>query len=126
MGALKTVFGLVLVWVLSGTPAFSAPSLEQRFAVCAGRLSAQLEHQWLLSDPEAEMTERRRRAMVELFDAVGTGQDRARLLAVRIEAKHAHHSLLTRATFNDDPRDAQWAAHHAQLQLDDCASLLLM
>lgn len=126
MGALKTILGTAVGATLFAQSAAASQPLEQLFATCAGRLSAELEHQWLMRDPEAEATEHLLDAMIALLDATGSDADRARLMAIRIEAKYAHGTLLRRATFNDRPMDASWAAGHAQSQLKVCSALLLM
>lgn len=90
------------------------------FATCAGRFSAEMEHQWLLSDPGADLMAARRAAMLELVAAVGTPETASRALALRIEAKVAHKALLSRATFGGDP----WAADMAARLTGACAALL--
>ncbi|SIN86214.1 hypothetical protein SAMN05444002_1079 [Vannielia litorea] len=95
-----------------------------QFAACTGRFSALMEHQWLLPHPELDQTTRRRAAMIALLEAVvpeGRGRE---VLARRIEAKHAQAVLLARATFNDDPQDAHWAATRAETEIANCAALL--
>lgn len=123
---MKTFIGTLALTALSAPAALSAPSFEQHFAACAGRLSAQVEHQWLGIDTEAEVTEAQRDAMVELFDAVTADGNRSGLMAIRINAKQAHKDLLRRATFNADAVDAGWAKRRVQSQLRACSSLLLM
>ncbi len=111
---------------LSTSAALASPALEHRFAICAGLLSAQVEHQWLLIDPGREITEFRRDAMIDLLDAVSVDANRKTLMAIRIDAKQAHKALLQRATFNKDINDANWAMQRAQAQLRDCSGLLLI
>ena len=79
-------------------PVHADTGLADDATVCAGRLSAHLEHQWLMQNPAADRTEAARDAMVALLEAVGDVDDAA-TLALRIEAKHAHAALLQRATF---------------------------
>ena len=126
MGSLKTS---LLSLILAGANALPAHAFEQQplelFATCAGQLSAQLEFQWLLNNPEAEVTEARRKGVLDLLEAVlEPGQERY-ALATRISAKQAHAALLTRATFNENADDAAWAATLASDQQAICASLLL-
>lgn len=121
----RTLLALVAVSGLAGTPARADDDLVRTFALCAGRLSAQLEHQWLMNDPEAERTEQVRTALVELVELVTAPETAKTSLAIRIEAKHAQARLLYRATFNDDRADAAWAESRAAEQVAACASLLL-
>jgi len=95
------------------------------FAACAGRLSATMEYQWLMSDPTSDRTEAQRSAMLSLVDAIMAPDDGGHVLAWRIEAKQAHAVLLTRATFNPDTTDAAWALEQAEMHLAQCTGLLL-
>ena len=121
MSSLQTLVraGLLL---LAAAPARAEP-LAERFAACTGRLSAQMEHHWLLSRP-ADTIARRREAMISLLEAVQPPGGGPALLARRIEAKHAQAALLTRASFNDDPADAHWALARAEGEIASCAALL--
>ena len=125
MGGLKTLFaGLALVASLAG-PASAGDDILWTFAPCTGRLSAQMEHQWLISDPAADRTRSQRAAMISLLHAT-TPPDRGRdVLARRINAKQAQAVLLTRAPFNDDPEDANWALRRAEAEISACVGLLL-
>lgn len=125
MGGLKTLLaGLALAAPLAG-PVSAGVDILWTFATCTGRLSAQMEHQWLISDPSADRTEAQRAAMISLLEATtppGGGRD---VLARRIDAKQAQAVLLTRATFNDDPEDALWARRRAESEIAACVGLLL-
>jgi len=94
-------------------------------AACAGRLSAQVEHQWLLADPEADRTERARASMVDLLESVTDPENARHALHLRIMAKEAQSRLLMRAVFNGDQEDAAWARRRAEEQVSACAGLLL-
>ena len=99
-------------------------ALLDTFATCAGRLSAQMEYEWMFDGPAAERTGAQRAAMVALLAAIlpeGRGPE---VLARRISAKAAHSALLTRATFGDDPH-AGWAARRAEVLVAECTALLL-
>lgn len=103
---------------MSGDPA-------QVFATCTGRLSAQMEHQWMFDGPGSEITEAQREAMIGLLEAVmapGAGRE---VLARRIDAKMAQAALLTRATFNRNRDDARRALRLARLRVAECTGLLL-
>ncbi|WP_213546854.1 hypothetical protein [Vannielia litorea] len=122
MGRKRTMALAGLLAVLS-TPARAEP-LDMVFAACTGRFSALMEHQWLIPTPEVDTTTRRRAAMISLLEAVMPAGRGREVLARRIEAKHAQAVLLTRATFNDDAEDAQWAATRAEAEIASCAALL--
>lgn len=130
MGSVKT---FLFAFVLAMT---SSPSLAQTrmidptdpvalFATCAGRLSALMEHQWMFDGPGSEQTQMQRAHMIDMLDAVrGPGDGRA-VLSMRIEAKMAQAALLTRATFNDDPRDMRRAKRLASQRVEECTGFLL-
>lgn len=124
MGGLKTLLAaLVLAAPLAG-PARAGDDLLRTFAQCAGRLSAEMEHSWLMGDG-ADLAEARRNAMVDLLEAL-IPPDRGRdVLAWRIDAKFAHAALLARATFNDDADDARWARQQAETYAGACNGLVL-
>ena len=110
---------------LLALPATAGDNPLRTFAACAGRLSATMEHQWLLSDPTSDRTAAQRAAMISLIEATMSPEQGRDVLAWRIDAKQAHSVLLTRATFNDDPEDALWARNRAVAQLAACTGLLL-
>ncbi len=124
MSSLRTI-GFCLLAVLPAAPAFASEDPLRTFADCAGRLSAQMEHQWLLSDPNADRTEAQRAAMLSLVDAIMVPEQGRDVLNWRIASKQAHAVLLTRATFNDDAEDASWALERAESHLAACTGLLL-
>jgi hypothetical protein len=88
-------------------------------------MSAELEHHWLMHNDTAAQTQQMRAAMIELLDVVSQDRPGPWILSRRIDAKFAHAALLSRATFNDDARDAAWALRRAELQIAACKSLLL-
>lgn len=96
-----------------------------QFASCTGRLSAQMEFQWMFDGAASELTATHRAAMIELIDAIIAPGDGRDVLYWRLSAKRAQAALLTRATFNDDTADAAWAARTATRLADECASLIL-
>lgn len=99
--------------------------LVHQFATCSGRLSAQMEFQWLLGDENADRTQQEREAMIALLEAVTPPEARRSALATRIQAKYAQNRLLTRATFNADEDDAAWAAARAEVEIGSCRALIL-
>ena len=99
--------------------------LVRTFATCTGRLSALMEHQWLLGSEGSDHTEMRRNQMETLLDSVMRPGSGPQVLALRIEAKFALAELLTRVTFGHDPLVASWAAERVEVQIAACDSLLL-
>ena len=121
MGAATLAFLIV-----SAGQIFASSQLSDEFAACTGRLRAQLEFQWLMSDPASDRTALRSQAMASLLDTMIAPENSARLFAARIEAKHAHSALLHRGVFNEDIEDAAWARQRAEEQISNCTSLLLI
>lgn len=103
----------------------AAPAaLTQRIAQCTGRMSAEMEFQWLVGGTGEE--ERIFRSHLEdVLAAIAEPGEGLSILNLRIEAKHAHATLLTRSTFNQDPADAARAARMAAFFSEDCRALLM-
>lgn len=100
-------------------------SLTDRFAECTGRLSAEMEHAWLIGDPRADLLETQRNHMASLLDAVSQPDRQRRALAHRIEAKMAHAELITLAYFSTDTVYARRAAIRAETLVLTCTAMLL-
>lgn len=134
MGSLRTILAAAITVLFAAPmspPAFAqgesavVRNLPKEFAYCAGRLSALMEHQWLLSDPAADRTHAQRAAMISLLESVTpTGQAR-HLLYLRISAKVAQAELLTIATFDKDPERKSLALMHAETEIGACLNMLL-
>lgn len=124
MSSLKTFLwaGLAGVW-LAGS-ALAQQDLLRHFATCTGRLSAQMEHQWLIGDQGSSRTEALRDEIVGLLDAVTTHASASRALGARIDAKHAHAALLQVASFGRDRRTATHAMNLALQQVAVCRRLI--
>jgi hypothetical protein len=116
---LGTSLAALAVGFVAGSPATADPLLRD-FAVCAGRFSALVEHQWLVDGPASDRSARQRDAMLSLVEAVLPPDMAAASLHWRIEAKAAQTALLSRAHFAGD-RDAK--ARSTQL-LQACADLI--
>lgn len=125
MGGLKTLFAVLVTAVPLPGSVRAETDLLRTVAACAGRLSAEMEHQWLFGGPAADMAERRRDALIDVLDAMTPPDRFSIVLTWRIEAKHAQASLLKRATFNDDSADAAWARQRAETIVGGCNSLVL-
>lgn len=108
----------------SASPAAPDGQLR-RFAECAGRLSALMEHQWMFDGAASEQTKTQRAAVIDLISATMNPDQGRQVLHWRLVAKHAQSVLLTRATFNNDPADAAWAQARAVSLTQDCTGLLL-
>jgi hypothetical protein len=103
----------------------AADPLLREFAVCAGRLSAVMEDQWMFDGPKSEKTKAELHAMVSLIDASmpeGAGQQ---VMAWRIDAKVAHRELLHQARFVANPRLAETAAARAEALAAECRGMIL-
>lgn len=100
MGKLRSLFfGLVVL--VSGALPLDADPLRT-FAICTGRLSALMEHQWLMQDPGADFTKAQRDAFDDLIQSV-IPPDASGTMALRVEAKAATAQALQRADFAGHP-----------------------
>lgn len=126
MSGMRTLLCLLLMLGQPSLAQASSPEDQLRtFATCAGRLTAQLEHQWLMQTAGADALQRQRGQIVELLEAV-MPRDRGRdVLNWRIEARAAQRALLQRATFGTQADDAAWASQMAEQFMADCTVFLL-
>lgn len=127
MGSLRTyVVASLSFLALSGAAAQAASDSPLRgFAVCTGRLSAMMEFQWMFDGPGSEETQAQRAQMIQLVEAVIEPGQGPTVLNWQINAKSALSQLLSRAAFNDDPRDAEWAREQASKLVMDCQQMLI-
>lgn len=127
MCGMKTLIALAfgLIALFQAPPIFAQSADLRLFATCAGRLSALMEHQWLLSDPASDQTALQRDSMLSLVAAMTTPDDAARALNWRIEAKAAQATLLARASFGTNETTAARSAQRSDDLLAMCRSLLL-
>lgn len=128
MSRIKTIFcTLALCSFASPGVSFGSNSddLTRYFARCAGQMSALMEFQWLTNDPASEETEADRERMVDLLAAVMSRDTASETLALRISAKQAFSTLLTRSHFNDDPDDIAWAQTRIAREIANCRGMLL-
>ncbi len=134
MSTLRKPFLVFLILFSLATPARSGTldpimDLSQQFASCLGRYSAELEHRFLLGEP-AEQSIARRDLFKDLLFAVAPNADNlegngARILSLRVEAKHAQKRLLHTATFNGNQRLARHAKARALREIQTCDMLAL-
>lgn len=73
----------------------------------------------------SEQTKAQRAAVLDLIGAIMDPDHGREVLHWRLSAKLAQSALLTRATFNDDAEDANWARQMATRLTRDCTNLLL-
>lgn len=128
MVGLKTFTTAIAFLALAGQARPDPPDLPEMvrtFAYCAGRLSAEMQHQWLLSDPRSGETEAVRAAMIDLLEAAQPEGAGPWVLTYRTAARQAHSALLSQATFGDDSREAAWARRRAEAELGYCLELML-
>ncbi|MFZ7089539.1 hypothetical protein [Primorskyibacter sp. 2E233] len=127
------LFGLILVFagLAQPAPAMTSDAAEQIrfFATCLGRVSATMEHEWLMgrSGDQAQGQRKLFESLVEavLPDARRAGLTSAQVLNMRIEAKFAQARLLQTATFQTDERRKRYAARIAEREIGTCNSMLL-
>lgn len=122
MSSVRTL--LVLVLMMISTSLQAAPAeLTQRIAQCTGRMSAEMEFAWLLGKT-GDQARLFRAHLEDVLDALAEPDDGRTILSLRVEAKHAHATLLTRSLFNQDPADAARAARMATRFSDSCRAML--
>lgn len=119
----------VLPAALPCAAARDAAALVGEYAVCAGRLSAETEHMWLMQDPLAPAAELQRDWMDALYRgqltlANAAGVPRSEALLARIRAKRAQARLLETARFNSDARRARMARSLSERHSRLCLTLL--
>ncbi|MBC2835761.1 hypothetical protein [Paragemmobacter straminiformis] len=125
MSGLRTYLApLVLCMFPQASPAIAqtAPDPEW-FAICTGRLSALMEHQFLTDGPASEATRAKRDAMADLLEAVALPDQVPHLMGLRVDAKWAYRALLDQAAFGPDP--AHRAARQARALGAACTDMLL-
>lgn len=114
------------VFMLGVAPApGAADPLLREFAVCAGRLSALMEDQWMFDGPASERTAEELGAMVSLIDASMPRDAGRQVMAWRIDAKLAQRGLLQQARFARDDRVAETAAARAEALAAECRAMIL-
>ncbi|MFN3973187.1 MAG: hypothetical protein ACK4L4_17795 [Gemmobacter sp.] len=121
MGELKTFLLCCSLSVVTAAGPVRAGLQEvglAKFADCAGRYSATVEHLWLFDGPASDDAARRRDAFADLVAAYAAG---AEAMARRVAAKAAQCHLWERAAFSGDAR----ADGLARDYLSRCDSLLI-
>ena len=93
------------------------------FASCAGRMSALMEHQWIVDGPASDATKARRADILDLVAALTPPGQEAQVMGWRIEAKAAHAALLAQSRHGDPVATARATRHATALQ-DQCTAFL--
>ena len=93
------------------------------FATCAGRMSALMEHQWLVDGPASDVTKARREAVLDVVASLTPPGQEAQVMGWRIEAKAAHAALLAQSR-HGDPVATTRATRHATALQDQCTAFL--
>jgi hypothetical protein len=117
-------FLAVLVLGAAPAPGAADPILRE-FAVCAGRLSAVMEDQWMFDGPGSERTAAELGAVVSLIEASMAPGEGRQVMAWRIDAKVAQRGLLHQARFAQNPRLAKTAAARAEALAAKCRAMIL-
>lgn len=117
-------FLAVLVLGAATAPGAANPLLRE-FAVCAGRLSAVMEDQWMFDGPASERTAEELHAMVSLIEASMAEGAGHQVMAWRIDSKVAQRGLLHQARFAQDQRLAETAAARAEALAAECRAMIL-
>jgi hypothetical protein len=103
----------------------AADPLLREFAVCAGRLSAVMEDQWMFDGLGSEKTAVELGAVVSLIEASIVPGEGRQVMAWRIDAKVAQRGLLHQARFAQDPKLAETAAARAEALAASCRAMIL-
>lgn len=93
------------------------------FATCAGRMSALMEHQWIVDGPASDLTKQKRQSVLDVLDALTPPGGERQVMGWRVEAKAAHATLLA-ATRHGDPAATARAARRALALQRECDAFL--
>jgi hypothetical protein len=116
---LETFLTAMAVGFAGCGPALADPLLRD-FAICAGRFSALVEHQWMVDGPASDASAGTRDDLLDLVEALEGPGMTERVMGWRIEAKVAQKALLTQAHFAGDAA----ARTRADDLLQACAALV--
>lgn len=125
MSSIRTWAVTFIIALTTQAQAVERLELSEIIASCTGRLSAEMEFAWLMSDPDADQLENHRAQFIDILESLGPGGDPRQQMALRIETKMAHARLLTTAHFSPDAIRATWAKRQAFRQRSTCENLLL-
>lgn len=116
---------LAVLMLAAATAPGAADPLLREFAVCAGRLSAVMEDQWMFDGPGSERTAQELQAVASLIEATMPKDAGRQVMAWRIDAKVAQRGLLHQARFQRDKRLAETAAARAEALAASCRAMVL-
>lgn len=129
MGALKIYLCTPLLLCALAAPAAAQTDSDipdnplHFFATCAGRMSALMEHQWLVDGPASDITKARRSAVLDVVASLTPPGQEAQVMAWRVAAKAAHAALLGQSRHGPAP-DQTRAAKRAAMLLQSCEAYL--
>lgn len=125
MSNLKTFFAMLcMVSTLPVTARADQSSSIRLFAECAGRLSASIEHSWLIGTDDTAL-QTQREGFSDLVEALADPTDRVQVMDWRIRAKMDHKRLLSLSVFSPEPRIARIALNQARAYQNRCGAVLL-
>jgi hypothetical protein len=107
-------------------PARADDALIREFATCTGRLSAEVEHAWLVGDPRVDVKEALRDNMESLLMSIVGPANDVRAMSLRLDAKVAHRGLLFLADFTQDDGAAYRARKQSEAFIAGCTAYLLV
>lgn len=125
MSSLRTQALRALVILGLSGPAMADDTMLRLFAGCTGRISAEMEHAWLVNDTRADALQAQRVQFVSILEAIVPPERARDMLNYRIDTKLAHSAILTTARFGTDARRADMAKKQALSLVRQCQSLLL-
>ena len=125
MGKIKTLC-VILTLTAHGSAAPAQDAFLHHVTTCVGRMSAQMEHNWMFQDVPSDQIELQRAHLIDILDSMTTSDNAGRILSRRIEAKFAHSSLLTQAAFAGDTRMRAHADRRASANIQACADIMLL
>ena len=125
-------FALLAVFVAPAHATMPAGTSAERmrlFATYAGRVSASIEHDWLLARGSDPVRTRLRRDIDALIEALlpitrAQGLDGPQVQHLRLSAKVAQAALMQQADLGPDEARAQRARRLSRRQLSACSALL--
>ena len=115
------ILSLALLAAALAAPTRASVPDWQALASCAGRLTAQMEHEWLLSDPASGTTEAMLDSVAEVLELLAPPDAAGDVMARRVAARAAHRRLLSSARFSGE----DWADAAARRYIVECAGMIL-
>ena len=125
MSSLRTLIASALIMTTMAGAARAYDDLVLVFAGCTGRISAEMEFAWLMSDPQGDALHDQRQRFVSVLEAIMPPERARETLSHRVEMKLAHAAMLTTAHFGSDKRLAMLAKRQARVRIETCRALLL-